>query len=70
MRNFNKHFENLGTRSKLRCVWGPAHEGEGTPLVARWLEMKEEASERHENEAVCVGKEEREPWPGTHLRAA
>lgn len=70
MRNFDKHFENLGTRSKLRCVWGPAHEGESTPLVARWLERKEEAAERHENEAAFVGKEEREPWPGTHLQAA
>jgi hypothetical protein len=70
MRSFTNHFENLGTRSGLCCVWVPAHEGKGMPLVARWVEMKEEAVVRDKGEVVSVGKEEREPWPGMHLRAA
>jgi len=70
MRNLTNHFENLTARSGLHCVWVPAQEGKGMPLVARWVETKEEAAERDEDEGVCAAKEEREPWPGMHLRAA
>lgn len=70
MRNFTNRFENLATQRTLRCIWVPAHEGKSTPLVARWVETKEEAAERHEHDAVCAGEEGREPWPGMHLQAA
>ena len=70
MRNFSNNFENLTARRGLHCVWVPAQKGKSIPLVARWVETKGEVSSRHEHEVVCVEKEEREPWPGMHLRAA
>jgi len=70
MRNFTNHFENLRAHSALHCAWVLAHEGKAMRLVARWVETKGEACERHENEAVCASQEEREPWPGTYLQAA
>jgi hypothetical protein len=70
MRNFTNNFQNLATRRGLRCVWVPAQEGKSMPLVASWVETREEAGDRQKNEALCGGVEPRERWPGMRLRAA
>jgi len=70
MRSFTNHLENLTAHGGLYCVWVPAQEGEAMPVVARWIETKDERCERHENEAVCAVQEERKPWPGMYLRSA
>jgi hypothetical protein len=70
MRNSTTRFENLTPHGGLRCVWIPAQEGKATPVVARWVETKDEACERHENEDVCATEEERKSWPCMYLRSA
>lgn len=70
MRNCTDNSQKLGTQCGLHCVWELTQESGVTRLVARWVETRGEAFQRHENEAVCAGKEEGEPWPGTCLQAA
>jgi len=72
MNNLKNQFQSVATQRGLHCVWVLRHEGNISRLAASWFTTEQEACES-ENEAVCAEyteEEGREPWSGTHLRAA
>lgn len=64
------NLENLTASRGLYCIWVPAHEGEPTPLVARWIDPQVEASQTHEDEDRCAKEEARQTWLRMSSRAA
>jgi hypothetical protein len=70
MRNIWNNAQNLKTDRGLYCVWTAIHEGEGTRLVARWVDPRADEREKAENEEFCVQEETGGRPLGVGLRAA